>query len=97
MNDLFATQGSLFGAGPDRIPDSASDRRDYAPDPADIRRRLHAMLAQARAADRMPWEPRKAGVNQVIFPQMADWLPKEEADQLRFAFAAEMERLKAAA
>jgi hypothetical protein len=33
---------------------------------------------------------------QTVFPQMADWLPDEEAIQLRFAFMQEIERLKAA-
>jgi hypothetical protein len=31
-----------------------------------------------------------------VFPQMANWLPEEEAAQLRFEFAQELERLKAA-
>jgi hypothetical protein len=29
----------------------------------------------------------------VIFPQMANWLPEAEREQLRFDFAAELERL----
>ena len=96
MTDLFgytAAQGSLFGDSSDRIPDSPSDTRSYLPDPADIRRRLHDLLATARAAERMPWDTRKAGLWRIVFPQMANWLPDEEADQLRFAFAAELERL----
>ena len=31
---------------------------------------------------------------QTVFPNMAKWLPEEEADQLRFEFAQEIERLK---
>ena len=31
-----------------------------------------------------------------IFPQMTNWLPEEEAAQLRFAFDTEMARLEAA-
>jgi hypothetical protein len=34
---------------------------------------------------------------QTVFPNMAKWLPKDEADQLRFEFAQEMERLRRAA
>jgi hypothetical protein len=34
---------------------------------------------------------------QTVFPQMANWLPPEEADQLRFEFAQEMQRLARAA
>lgn len=100
MTDLFGhsgAQGSLFGDTPDRIPDSPSDQRSYLPDPTDIRRRLQELLATARAAERMPWDARKAGVWQIIFPQMANWLPEEEANQLRFEFAREIERLKLAA
>jgi hypothetical protein len=33
---------------------------------------------------------------QTVFPQMADWLPDDEANQLRFEFMQEIERLKAA-
>lgn len=100
MSDLFGhtpDQGSLFGDASDRIPDSASDTVSYLPDPADIRRRLHAALETARAAATMPWEPRKARMWQTVFPQMTNWLPPEEADQLRFEFAREIERLKLAA
>lgn len=100
MTDLFGNgpaQGSLFGDASDRIPDSPSDARSYLPDPTDIRRRLHDLLATARAAQRMPWDARKASLWQIVFPQMANWLPEEEANQLRFEFAQEIERLKLAA
>jgi hypothetical protein len=33
---------------------------------------------------------------QTVFPQMASGLPEDEANQLRFEFAQEIERLKAA-
>lgn len=97
-NDLFGKgppQASLFGESADRIPNPPPP--SHLPDPADIRRRLQALLAAARAADQMPWEPRKARMWQIVFPQMANWLPEEEADQLRFEFTREMERLKLAA
>jgi hypothetical protein len=45
----------------------------------------------------MPWDERKARMWQIVFPQMANWLPDDEADQLRFEFAQEIERLKLAA
>jgi hypothetical protein len=35
-------------------------------------------------------------VYQAIFPQMARWLPEEEAAQLRFEFDTEIARLKVA-
>lgn len=31
--------------------------------------------------------------NRTIFPQMTNWLPDDEAEQLRLEFAAELERL----
>lgn len=88
-------QHSLFGDSDDRIPNPEPPA--HLPDPDDIRRRLHALLAQARAAETMPWDERKARMWQVVFPQMANWLPDDERDQLRFEFAQEIERLKQAA
>lgn len=32
--------------------------------------------------------------HEVVFPQMANWLPREEADQLCFEFAKELERIE---
>ena len=96
MTDLFGNgQMSMFGEGEDRMPHAPQP--SYLPDPEDIRRRLHAVLETARAATSMPWPEKKARTWQTIFPQMANWLPEDEADQLRFEFAQEMERLKEAA
>ncbi len=96
--DLFgggSGQQSLFGEGEGRIPNPAPP--SHVPDPDEIRRRLHALLGKAREAERMPWDERKARMWQIVFPQMANWLPEAERDQLRFEFAQEMERLKKAA
>lgn len=71
--------------------------RNYLPDPKKVRRRLLALLEQVRAAEKMPWPERDARMWQIVFPQMANWLPPEEAEQLRFEFAQEMERSKRAA
>ena len=95
--DLFGhgpAQASLFGPGEGRME---PPRRRLVPDPEDVRRRLNAVLAKARAAESMPWPEREARMWQAVFPNMAKWLPDEEAEQLRFAFAHEMERLRRAA
>lgn len=68
--------------------------RSYLPDPEKVRRRLNALLEIARAAERMPWPERDARMWQMVFPNMANWLPTDEAAQLRFAFARQMERLQ---
>ena len=95
--DLFGhgpTQGSLFGEGENRLQ---APVRSYLPDPEEVRRRMLAVLAKARAAERMPWSEKDARMWQTIFPNMANWLPADEANQLRLEFAREMERLRAAA
>jgi hypothetical protein len=68
----------------------------YRPDPDKVRARLHKILAEARAAQTLPWEPTTVSLYQTIFPQMSNWLPEDEGAQLRFEFEAELERLKAA-
>jgi hypothetical protein len=88
-----ADQLSLFGLGETRMQPPV---RSFVPDPATIRERLHMLLAMARDAKVMPWPDRDAKMWQVVFPQMADWLPSDEADQLRFEFVQEFERLMAA-
>ena len=97
QTDLFGhspAQGSLFGAGDDRLQ---APRQRSLPDPNEIRRRLGSLLEQARSAEKMPWSDRDAKMWQTVFPNMAKWLPDDEADQLRFEFAQQMERLKQAA
>lgn len=91
--DLFGrepAQRELFAAG-----DAPAQVAPVTPD--SVRAKMLRMLDQLRAADRMPWPERTARINEAIFPQMASWLPTEEADQLRFEFAREIERLKLAA
>lgn len=88
-DDFFGPRGQrdLFGA---------AKGLDYLPKPDEVRARLHAMLAEMRAADAMPWDQKRAQLNAKIFPQMTTWLPEDETAQLRFEFAAELVQLEAA-
>lgn len=97
QSDLFGhrpAQGSLFGAGEDRLQ---APRQSTMPDPDDVRRRLNALLFKAQSAEKLPWSERDARMWQTVFPNMAKWLPEEEAGQLCFEFAREMVRLTNAA
>lgn len=85
--DLFESQGDLFGAEPAPA---------YRPDPDKVRARLHKILAEARAARTLPWEPTRVSLYRTIFPQMSLWLPEDEGAQLRFEFESELARLEAA-
>ncbi|MEJ0028044.1 MAG: hypothetical protein WDN01_18620 [Rhizomicrobium sp.] len=87
--DLFRTE-----VQPGLLEDQPA--RAYRADPDEVRRDLHKVLAEARAAKRMPWTPAKAKYRQTVFPQMCDWLPEAEAAQLRLEFEAEMTRLAGA-
>ena len=69
---------------------------EYRADPDEVRQELYKMLAEARAAQTMPWDAKRALLYRTIFPQMTNWLPEEEATQLCFDFAAELARLEAA-
>ena len=86
---LFAQddQPDMFGPAPVQT---------YRPDPDKVRRRLQRLLAEARASQKMPWEPAIVTLYQTIFPQMSQWLPEREGAQMRFEFETELERLKAA-
>jgi hypothetical protein len=68
----------------------------YRPDPDKVRARLYKILAEARAAQTLPWEPTTVSLYRTIFPQMTNFLPEEEGAQLRFQFEAELARLEAA-
>jgi hypothetical protein len=81
------TQADLFGAEPVPI---------YRPDPDKVRSRLQKILAEARAAKSLPWEPTTVSLYRTIFPQLTNWLPEEEGAQLRFQFEEELARLEAA-
>lgn len=91
-----ARQGDLFAHDSLGPSDRDFETPVYRPDLGKVRAKLHEILTEARAAERMPWDADKLLVYRTIFPHMAGWLPDEEAAQLRFDFAAELARLKAA-
>ena len=96
QNDM-KQQLDFFGDGESQlelIPDLPTEA--YRPDPEKVRAQLLTVLSQVRSARTIPWDRKKAQFWQTVFPQMANWLPEEEAAQLRFEFAQELERLKAA-
>ena len=68
----------------------------YLPDPSKVRAELFALLARAKAAPSTPWSVKDQGFYRLVFPQMANWLPDDEAARLRSEFAAELDRLAAA-
>lgn len=94
------TDPDLFG----NTPPQADMFADHRPGPRKVmdfqveaRRRLERVLAEAKAAEQMPWAKRELEKWQILFPQMAGWLPDDERDQLCFEFAKEVERLQNAA
>ncbi len=90
QSDLFQddSQSELFGEN--------TPTPEYRDDPDSVRAELYKILAEARAAERLPWEPKTVVLYRTIFPQMTNWLPDEEGAQLRFEFETEIRRLEAA-
>ena len=87
QTDLFGTQSDLFGPPPPK---------SYAPSLATVRAEVNKVLEKARIAKEMPWTAKEVAFWKTVFPQMTNWLPAEEAAQLRSAFIEELCRLEAA-
>ncbi len=68
----------------------------WTPDPDKVRRRVERILAEARAAQTMPWDRSQRSLFKKIFPDMANLLPEDEARQYVFQFEQEWQRLMAA-
>jgi hypothetical protein len=88
--DLFQTDEQSDPFGED------SPTPEYRADPDSVRTELYKILAEARVAQRLPWEPKTVLLYRTIFPQMTNWLPDDEGAQLRFEFETEIKRLEAA-
>lgn len=81
-----------------------SDQADLFPpeprrevvDPDEVREEMIRLLATARAArDAAPWDARRQRFWRKVYPQMSRWLTDpQEAEQLCFAFAAELDRIE---
>jgi hypothetical protein len=91
----MARQASLFAENQADMFGSESAPA-YRPSEDKVRARLHKLLGEARAAQTMPWERSTLSLYRTIFPQMALFLPEDEATQLRLAFEAELCRLSPA-
>jgi hypothetical protein len=91
-----AEQGDFFGAAQLGLGLEETRPDPTVVDPQEVREELVALLANARAArDAAPWDRRTHLYHQVVFPQMANWLPDDEAAQLCLEFAQELERIEA--
>lgn len=69
--------------------------KSFEPDIEEVRRELLEVLEAAKAArERCPWDQRTYQYHKTVFPQMANWLPEAERDQLRLEFAQAVERIE---
>jgi hypothetical protein len=89
-------QLDLFGADEPELFDEDAPTVYYQGDPDRVRARLHRLIAEARAAETLPWDEDSVRLYRKIVPQMVLWLPEDEAKQLCFDFEEEMRRLLAA-
>ena len=89
-------QLDLFGDSEPELPGLEGRAAVYRADPDEVRAELLTVLAQARAAQSFPWDARRTLYWRTVFPQMTNWLPEDEAAQLRFEFETEIRRLDAA-
>ena len=90
QSDLFApaTPAPTPAAEPTDVPEDFIARQ---------RETLRVMLAEAAAAQRLPWaDYTQSAQAELRFDGLARWLPPAEGAALRAAFAAELDRLYAA-
>jgi hypothetical protein len=82
---------------PDMFADHRPEQTSHKASPDRVRLKLQRILAEARSAETMPWDETRLRYLRTVVPQMVNWLPDEEALQLRFQFEEELKRLQAAA
>lgn len=83
-----AVQQSLF-------PVDSDEGKIPTPKPEDVRRRLNGIIRKLRESDELPWSLHEFRTWRIIFPQMTNWLPDEEAEELKEAFFVEHDRWRA--
>lgn len=90
LNDPPAQDDQLgFDLG--NVPDSGP----VGFDPGEIREDMIGILANVRSiTDASAVDARLLRYNKALFPQLAKWLPVDEAEQLCFEFAREVERIE---
>ena len=89
-------QLDLFGESQPELRRLEAAPGVYRADPDEVRAELLRVLAKVRAAQSFPWDARRTLYWRTVFPQMTNWLPEDEAAQLRFEFETEIRRLEAA-
>jgi hypothetical protein len=89
-------QLDLFGESQPQLLGVEGTAAVYPADPDEVRAELLSVLVKVRAAESFPWDARRTLHWRTVFPQMANWLPDDEAAQLRFEFETEIRRLEAA-
>ncbi|MBI1178958.1 MAG: hypothetical protein GC201_00265 [Alphaproteobacteria bacterium] len=70
----------------DMFADHAPAPVSTAGDPERVRRKLDALLAEARAAGVHGLPQARRRLMETVVPQMARWLPDDEADRVKQAF-----------
>ncbi|HEX8555916.1 MAG TPA: hypothetical protein VF695_14515 [Sphingomonas sp.] len=95
---MAVMQDDLFGHVPqagELFTEPMPVTRPVEHTPETIRALMHAILAEARAAETLPWTPRKLRSHTAMFPYMAEWLKNGEGDGLLAEFKVEVDRLGA--
>lgn len=76
------------------IPEPAPAREPGDTDRAPrVRAKLAAILAEIEGAASMPWDESDRAFYRLVVPQMTNWLPPEEAAEVKQRFVAALARL----
>ena len=89
MDDLFGEVPQPEGVR------AVESKKPLTPD--DVRAMMRSLIEAVSGVDAIPFTPAEFEKHIAMFPIMAQWLPADEANQLCFEFAQEVERLRNAA